>query len=566
MMSRLLILPAMLLLLAGSAGAQTEHPWAQLDPNPYNPATEPAVDMFFSHWKDSMPRMLHGNLVVRDIFTPLAGTDPLRPERRGAVCTAIKSLSNVTLQQRSKTTAEALDGVQELYYVDKGEGVMTAGRQQVGLHPGMLVLVPAGLKFQIATSGTAPLQMFLMVEPVPAGFVPQKELVARDERELPISGTTGHWTHITSENRMGKDSGLATIIGCCTVWYDPNTIGQPHSHGTGVEEIWFAIDGDVNVLLGKDLRTVTPGGAYKIPADGETPHSNINVTDKPVKMFWLMYNPGYTLAPYTQLDPNPYNPAVDADIDMFMGNFRFSNPKHTHGSLIERDILTKTDGDPNAPTAPGRVLKYTDRFTYATLYAHNKTIPTTLDGSQEFFYILGGKGAVTGGGKTFPLYSGVCFLAPEGLEFTMENTGDDPLTMYLVAEPTPAGFRPNDYIYWNDEADTPIYTSESHWINVWSNLIEPKDGLAQMQLVLTVWLYPNTFAQPHSHSETTEEVWATVDGDVKFLMGKEIRDLPFGAAYMIPPNNETPHANFDITEKPIKFFYYARFQDQAPRP
>jgi len=133
--------------------------------------------------------------------------------------------------------------------------------------------------------------------------------------------------------------------------------------------------------------------------------------------------------------------------------------------------------------------------------------------------------------------------------------------MYLVVEPTYPGFSPNDYIYVNDESSIQTFTSTSHWINVWEHLIKPEDGLAQMQLVLTVWLYPQTFAQPHSHNETTEEVWATVEGDVKFLMGKQIRDLPPGMAHMIPPNSTTPHANFNITDKPIKLFYFARFGD-----
>ena len=44
-----------------------------------------------------------------------------------------------------------------------------------------------------------------------------------------------------------------------------------------------------------------------------------------------------------QLDGNPYTPGVDPDIDMFIGDWRESMPKHSHGSLVERDILTKGD-------------------------------------------------------------------------------------------------------------------------------------------------------------------------------------------------------------------------------
>ena len=238
---------------------------------------------------------------------------------------------------------------------------------------------------------------------------------------------------------------------------------------------------------------------------------------------------------------------------------------HTHGSLVERDVLTRCEGDPMNPTARGAVLKYVNRFTHATLVANATTALTTPKGEQEFFYVISGKGTVTGGGKTFGIHPGSVFLIPENLEFTMTNTGNEDLTFYLVVEPTPEGFRPNDYIYVNDETASQTYISNSHWVNVWEHLIKPEDGLASMQLVLTVWLYPGTFAQPHSHDETTEEVWVTVEGDIKFQLGKQIRDLPPGTAYMIPPDSKTPHANINITEKPIKIFYFARFRDMEPR-
>ena len=46
---------------------------------------------------------------------------------------------------------------------------------------------------------------------------------------------------------------------------------------------------------------------------------------------------------YSQLDPKPYDPETEPNIDMFMGNWKESMPKHTHGSLVEHDILTRGD-------------------------------------------------------------------------------------------------------------------------------------------------------------------------------------------------------------------------------
>ena len=49
--------------------AQEPEPYSQLDPKPYDPQTDPNIDMFISSWKESMPRHSHGSLVERDIFT-----------------------------------------------------------------------------------------------------------------------------------------------------------------------------------------------------------------------------------------------------------------------------------------------------------------------------------------------------------------------------------------------------------------------------------------------------------------------------------------------------------------
>lgn len=559
------VIICLLLLMAASLSILAEEPdYSELDPKPYDPETEPHADMFISSWKESMPRHSHGSLVERDIFTKLQG-DPVYPAKRGAVLTALERFSHATLDVGAATTPTTLKGEQELFYIESGYGILKAGKKTAELHESIGVLMPPDIEFTMKNTGDEPLTMYIMTEAIPDGFEPKKEMVVKDESAIPFTSSSVHWSHIY-KGFFGKDDGLASLIGAGPVWYSPMTMGQPHSHGEGVEEIWFALKGDIRVLLGKQFRRLPVGSAYKIPPNGTTPHSNMNVTDEPIKMFWFMKSVrGGERHKYGNLDPKPYDPATEPDIDMYIRSWKESMPKHTHGSLVERDVLTVCDGDPLRPSARGAVLRYVNRFTFAELPAHAATVPTTPVGEQEFFYVISGKGTVTGGGKTFGIHPGSVFLIPENLEFTMTNTGDESLTFYLVVEPTPEGFRPNDYIYVNDETTIQTHISDSHWINVWEHLIKPSDGLASMQLVLSVWLYPGTFAQPHSHDGTTEEVWVTVDGDVKFQLGKQIRDLPPGSAYMIPPDNKTPHANFNITEKPIKFFYFARFRDSEPR-
>ena len=70
---------------------------------------------------------------------------------------------------------------------------------------------------------------------------------------------------------------------------------------------------------------------------------------------------------------------------------------------------------------------------------------------------------------------------------------------------------------------------------------------------------------PHSHVEGTEEVWTTIDDEIYVLLGKQIRFQPPGTAYMIPGDGKTPHANFNVSDKTVKMFYFARYSDHEVR-
>ena len=263
------------------------------------------------------------------------------------------------------------------------------------------------------------------------------------------------------------------------------------------------------------------------------------------------------------LDGKSFDPEVDADIDMYIGSWKESMPKHTHGSFIERDILTK--GDPMNPPNKGAVLKYINRFTYATLEGHASTVPTTLKGEQEIFYILSGKGEITAGGKKADLYESVAVFIPAELEFTVKNTGDEPLTMYLINEPIPAGFRPNKYMMVKDENALPVSSTGGHWVHIVKGLFGTNDGLGTLESVITVSFDPMTIGHPHSHDEGVEEVWTSITGSSIAFIGKEIRMQHPGTGYMIPPDGKTPHGNINDSNKQIKMLYFARYGDHDVR-
>ncbi|MFC1693211.1 cupin domain-containing protein [Candidatus Latescibacterota bacterium] len=264
------------------------------------------------------------------------------------------------------------------------------------------------------------------------------------------------------------------------------------------------------------------------------------------------------------LDGSSYTPGKDADIDMYLSSWKESMPRHTHGSLVERDILTR--GDPMNPPSRGAVLVYINHFSYATLDAHASTAPTALEGQQEVFYINSGKGIIKAGGKTADLRKDIAILMPAGLEFTMTNTGDEPLTMYLINEPIPDGFRPNKDMLVKDEKATPISGTRGHWCHIVKGLFSTNDGLGTLESVITVSFDPMTIGHPHSHGEGCEEVWTEMKGASIAFIGKQIRCQPPGTGYMIPADGKTPHSNINISGEQTKMLYFARYREHEVRP
>lgn len=260
----------------------------------------------------------------------------------------------------------------------------------------------------------------------------------------------------------------------------------------------------------------------------------------------------------------------DHRIDLFLNDWRGSMPRHEHGSLVLRDILTR--GDNFAPAEKGAVLHYGNFFAYGRLAPRNATAPSRLKGHQEVYYILGGEGEISAGGDTAKLRKDIAVFMPAGLEFVMKSTSDEPLTLYVINEPTSAEFHPKTKMAVKDEAAahqrTPaggdpyvVAGASGHWGHIVRELFSPADGLATEQSVITVTLNPLTMGEPHPHRPGQEEVWAAVEGESLAFLGTELRIQRPGMAYMLPPDATTIHSNINASDKPIKFLYFAKFPD-----
>ncbi len=269
---------------------------------------------------------------------------------------------------------------------------------------------------------------------------------------------------------------------------------------------------------------------------------------------------GFT-ASAQNLEGGAYNPETDPDIDLFMGSWRESMPRHTHGSLIERDILTR--GDSLDPPRKAAVLEYINRFAHATLPAGASTTPVTLVGEQEVYYVISGRGTVRWKDETAELYDGICFLVPAGLEFSMHTVSqDEPLEMYLISEPLTDGFTPVEDIVARSNHTVPFNSVVGHWSYREKDLILGHHGLSTLHAVITLTLDPMTIGHPHFHVRGTEEVWTTISGHNIAWLGKQLREQPPGTAYMIPPDGRTNHSNINENkDEQVVMLYFAVRRD-----
>ena len=270
--------------------------------------------------------------------------------------------------------------------------------------------------------------------------------------------------------------------------------------------------------------------------------------------------PGPSLIVYSSRDTE------DRRIDLYMADWHESMPRSIHGSLVVRDLLTK--GDYFSPPQRGAILPAENFLAYGSLAPHASTVPARLDGQQEVFYVVGGTGKLAAGGATADLHKDVAVLIPANLEFVMTNGGDQLLTMYVINEPTFAGFKPNDKMLAIDERVAHVRTpvgkdpyivpgASGHWAHVVRELFAPRDGLATLSNVLTVELPPLSLGEPHPHRLGMEEVWTALEGNSLAWMASQVRMQRPGMAYMIRPDGVSTHSNINFGDTTIKLLYFS---------
>jgi hypothetical protein len=271
----------------GRQGGTPQPDYARLDNAPYNRATDPDIDMFMGNWRDGFPRIMHGSLQFRDMLTALEGPDSLHPTRRGAVLVNAEAVSYAMLEPRTAAhpVAGELKGIQQTFVVNSGTGVITSGSQKADLSKDMAFIITPGLDFKLTATGDKYMTFYVVSEKIPPGFTPKATLQIVDNRaKAPV---TNAWVDV--ERRLiTKDDGMSQYGALTQVEQKSMTMSRPYSDGKDVEEIWIATDGDSDMLLGKQLRKLPAGTAYRVPSTGISAHANINTSGKMTSFLYLV--------------------------------------------------------------------------------------------------------------------------------------------------------------------------------------------------------------------------------------------------------------------------------------
>ena len=175
--------------------------------------------------------------------------------------------------------------LQQTFIVNSGAGKITVGGKSVDLVKDMAFIVTPEMDFRLTASGDRYMTFYVVTEKLAEGAAPSTVLQVVDNRAKPQ--VTSSWYN-QERPLISKAEGLSQYSAINQVELKTMAMSRPYSAGKDVEEIWIVTEGEVEVLLGKEIRRLTAGSAYRIPSTGLTAHANINVSGKPAKFLSMV--------------------------------------------------------------------------------------------------------------------------------------------------------------------------------------------------------------------------------------------------------------------------------------
>jgi mannose-6-phosphate isomerase-like protein (cupin superfamily) len=204
-----------------------------------------------------------------------------------AVLTNATAVSYALLEPGS--TAHPISGelkdVQQVFVVNSGTGVIKSGDKTFELSKGKAFIITPSLDFKMTGTGDHYMTFYVVTQKLPAGLTSKSTLEVVDNSAKPQ--VTNAW-YDKERALITTGDGLGDYHAITHVELPSMEMARPYSDAQGVEEIWIATDGDVDMLFGKELRKLPAGTAYRVPSTGKTAHANINMTANPAQFLYMV--------------------------------------------------------------------------------------------------------------------------------------------------------------------------------------------------------------------------------------------------------------------------------------
>lgn len=239
---------------------------------------------------------------------------------------------------------------------------------------------------------------------------------------------------------------------------------------------------------------------------------------------------------------------------MIIRNWKQSPTSVSHGSIIQREILSKID--PNDPFKEGAVMKHIDSFCRAYLEPLCSSEETSHDDIQEIFYIVSGEGSFIIDDEEYFVGEGDAVLIPPKVSHLLENTILEPLEFLILVESVPDGAETRKEPLFRNYRESPI--GQGHWNHLVHKLYDGNDGLFKINSVLIVGIEPMQTADTHGHNDKTDEIWYMIRGNGIHVVNRDVcRQMP-GDAVPVAPS--IGHSLINDTDEPLQTFYFAHHE------
>lgn len=266
---------------------------------------------------------------------------------------------------------------------------------------------------------------------------------------------------------------------------------------------------------------------------------------------------------YTSLAGQRTNQESGVNADQFVGYPTNAFTKIFNGMMTKSMLRA---GNPYLPGPAGAVLEYRDDLSLATLEPRYET---GLASSQQvtFYYVQDGVGRLDSGPGTpvFDLHKGVGILIAPGAKQHFVNAGDKRLSMIMLTWSKNDGLTLAQPIKVIDSNKSPLNERRAHWVHSGKPMFGPRDGI---NIAISPVVIPaGTYAEPHAHPKTVEEIWVKTGDDVGYaIVGSDIRKFDGTGAFLSPPTGFTTHSSMNLTDQPAVWLYLSYRNPNETRP